>query len=52
MHQLIDSLFIRQFDNEIVREKKDSAVLNIGSRKIAFTTDSYVVKPVFFLGEI
>jgi len=50
MHQLIDSLFIKQFDNEIVREKKDSAVLNIGSRKIAFTTDSYVVKPVFFPG--
>jgi hydrogenase expression/formation protein HypE len=50
MHQLIDSLFIRQFDNDIVREKKDSAALNIGNSRIAFTTDSYVVKPIFFPG--
>ena len=50
MHQLIDSLFIKEFDNEILREKKDSAILKIGNKRIAFTTDSYVVNPIFFPG--
>ncbi|MFA6141880.1 MAG: hydrogenase expression/formation protein HypE [Candidatus Omnitrophota bacterium] len=50
MHKLIDSLFIKEFDNKILNQKKDSAILNIGNKKIAFTTDSYVVKPIFFPG--
>ena len=50
MHKLIDSLLIKEFDNEILRQKKDSAILRIGKARIAFTTDSYVVNPVFFPG--
>ncbi|MCX5686687.1 MAG: hydrogenase expression/formation protein HypE [Candidatus Omnitrophica bacterium] len=50
MHQLIDSLFMKEFDNKILSQKKDSAILSICGKKIAFTTDSYVVKPVFFPG--
>ena len=50
MHELINSLFIKEFDNKTLREKKDSAVLKIGNKKIAFTTDSYVVNPIFFPG--
>jgi hydrogenase expression/formation protein HypE len=50
MHQLIDALFIREFDNETLRQKKDSAIIKLGNKKIAFTTDSYVVKPIFFPG--
>jgi hydrogenase expression/formation protein HypE len=50
MHQLIDSLFMKEFDNKILRRKTDSAVLKIGNKKIAFTTDSYVVNPIFFPG--
>lgn len=50
MHKLIDSLIIKEFDNEILRQKKDSAILKFGNRKIAFTTDSYVVNPIFFPG--
>ncbi len=50
MHRLIDSLIMKEFDNAILRQKKDSAILKIGSRKLAFTTDSYVVNPIFFPG--
>ena len=50
MHKLIDSLFMKELGNEILNEKKDSAILKIGNKKIAFTTDSYVVNPIFFPG--
>lgn len=50
MHQLIDSLIFNELDNAILREKKDSAVFRIGNKKTAFTTDSYVVNPIFFPG--
>ena len=50
MHELIDSLFMKELGNAVLREKKDSAILKIGSRKIAFTTDTYVVDPIFFPG--
>jgi hydrogenase expression/formation protein HypE len=50
MRGLIDSLFMKEFDNKILRGKKDSAIFKLGNRKIAFTTDSYVVNPVFFPG--
>ena len=50
MHDLVDSLFIKEFANNILKEKKDSAIVKIGDKKIAFTTDSYVVNPIFFPG--
>ncbi|MDD5681015.1 MAG: hydrogenase expression/formation protein HypE [Candidatus Omnitrophica bacterium] len=50
MHKLIDSLFIRELGNPILREKKDSAIIRIGNKALAFTTDSYVVNPIFFPG--
>lgn len=50
MHQLIDSLFMKEFGNKILKEKKDSAVIKMGNKELAFTTDSYVVNPIFFPG--
>jgi len=50
MHRMIDSLFMAELGNEILRQKKDSAILKFGSKKLAFTTDSYVVNPIFFPG--
>ena len=50
MHSLISSLMIKEFDNEILRRKTDSAIFKMGAREIAFTTDSYVVKPIIFPG--
>ena len=50
MHQLIEKMFITSFANPALSARHDSAVLNVQSKKIAFTTDSYVVKPLFFPG--
>ncbi|MBN1924390.1 MAG: hydrogenase expression/formation protein HypE [Prolixibacteraceae bacterium] len=47
---LINSVFVKYFDNDILQKKTDSALLNIETKCIAFTTDSYVVDPVFFPG--
>jgi len=49
-HELIGSLFVKYFDNEILQNQTDSAILNVDSNLLAFTTDSYVVDPVFFPG--
>jgi len=50
MHRLIDSLFLREFGGKTLRRKTDSAVFRFGNREMAFTTDSYVVNPIFFPG--
>jgi hydrogenase expression/formation protein HypE len=49
MRQLIDSMFLSTFPppNQV---EHDAAILNLHSPKIAFTTDSYVVNPLFFPG--
>lgn len=49
-HQLISKLFYSQFDNEFLNQLHDSAVFNIEKSRLAFTTDSYVVQPIFFPG--
>ena len=48
--QLMRDLFLPAFDNEILRKLDDQAVLTAGSERIAFTTDSFVVTPLFFPG--
>jgi hydrogenase expression/formation protein HypE len=48
--QLIDEIFLPAFDNEILRRKDDQAMLHIAGTRIAFTTDSFVVTPLFFPG--
>ena len=50
MHDLISEVFIRHFANEILSEQTDSAILSVGSSEIAFTTDSFVIHPLFFPG--
>lgn len=48
---LITSVFARHFSNQILDLMEDAAVLNIaGTERIAFTTDSFVVTPLFFRG--
>ncbi len=49
-HQLISKLFYTQFDNELLNQQHDSAIFNIDKARLAFTTDSYVVQPIFFPG--
>ena len=48
-NELIDKIFARSFSNPILNMMEDSAVVD-GHRKIAITTDSFVVTPLFFNG--
>ncbi len=48
--ELIGSIFAKYFNNDILNRMEDAAVLELESSRIAFTTDSFVVKPVFFKG--
>jgi hydrogenase expression/formation protein HypE len=50
MHQLIGDMFLKHFSNRILDEQTDSAILEVGSSEIAFTTDSFVIDPLFFPG--
>ena len=49
-NQLIRRYILPQFDNPALSELGDSARLDLPSTSICFTTDSYVVKPLFFNG--
>ena len=50
MQQLLETVIHAEFSNPLLDQQHDSAVFNIGSQKVAFTTDSYVVNPLFFAG--
>jgi len=50
MHDLIRDLFLKYLDNPVLRKMGDSAKIGQVKEKIAFTTDSFVVKPLFFPG--
>ena len=48
--QLIERLFLPAFRNPALDALDDQAILEIGGERIAFSTDSYVVTPIFFPG--
>ena len=55
MQQMIEHMFLSAFDNPWLNEREDGARLSIASLsaqgdRLAFTTDSYVIDPVFFPG--
>ena len=50
MQTLIDKMFRPSFTNSLLEQNHDSTIINLEGTKIAFTTDSYVVKPIFFPG--
>lgn len=49
-NKLIHDIFYRQFENEILAGYQDSAIIPMEEGRLAFTTDSFVVKPIFFPG--
>lgn len=49
-NKLIDDLFYRYFNNEFLNQKNDSSVLPTINGKIAMSTDSFVINPIFFNG--
>src|SRR5215203_5064437 len=50
MHDLIEKVFVPAFRNPLMDVRHDGAVFNVGNARLAFTTDSYVVRPLFFPG--
>ena len=50
MSQLIRDVILKHFDNKILGHLEDAAVMPELKGKLAFTTDSYVVDPIFFPG--
>jgi hydrogenase expression/formation protein HypE len=49
-HELVRSVFLPQFKNVLLDSLEDSTVFEIGRHKLAFSTDSYTVDPIFFPG--
>lgn len=49
-HQLIEKMIQPAFANSILGARHDGAVFEIGGARLAFSTDSYVVRPYFFPG--
>jgi hydrogenase expression/formation protein HypE len=50
MHKLIEDFFVPAFENPLLNDRHDGAMFEIADARMAFTTDSYVVKPLFFPG--
>lgn len=50
MHRLIERIFLPAFRDPALEARHDGATLEINGVKLAFTTDSYVVRPLFFPG--
>ncbi len=50
MQQLIETMFLSAFANPLSEERHDGAIIEVGGQRLAFTTDSYVVRPLFFPG--
>jgi len=50
MHRLIGEMFLAAFRSPLLALQHDSTVADLTGKKIAFTTDSYVVHPLFFPG--
>lgn len=50
MARLIERLFLPAFDNAALAERHDGARLELDGAQLAFSTDSYVVSPLFFPG--
>ena len=50
MRGLITKMFTPAFDNTLLDQQHDGATFDIGNVRMAFTTDSFVVDPIFFPG--
>jgi hydrogenase expression/formation protein HypE len=49
-HDLIETVFLRAFDNPLLGQREDQAIFSVEAGRMALTTDSYVVHPLFFPG--
>ncbi len=49
-NDLVEHLFVPAFHNPMLSSLADGAALSVGGQRLAFSTDSYVVRPLFFPG--
>ncbi len=49
-HQLIEKMMLPQFRNDLLEPLHDGAIFSLNGCRLAFSTDSYVVSPIFFPG--
>jgi hydrogenase expression/formation protein HypE len=49
-HTLVEAIFLEAFRNPLLEVLEDQAVFTLQGTRLAFTTDSYVVSPLFFPG--
>lgn len=49
-NRLIQEVFAPHFHNEVLAAYQDAAIVTTDANRLAFTTDSFVVKPIFFPG--
>jgi len=48
--QIIQKMIVPQFKNELLEPLHDGAVFTLNGTRLAFSTDSYVINPIFFPG--
>ena len=48
-NNLIKDVILKYINNKWLNKLNDSALIETNSNKICFTTDSYVINPIFFL---
>lgn len=49
-HKLVADILVPAFDNPVLSRMDDGAVIDMPGNRLAFSTDSYVVDPIFFPG--
>ena len=49
-HTLVEAIFLEAFRNPLLEPLEDQAVFTVDGARLAFTTDSFVVSPLFFPG--
>ncbi len=50
MTELVESLFVAAFDNELLRQGNDQAMFEVTEGRMVMTTDGFVISPLFFPG--
>lgn len=50
MAQLIEELFVKHFDNDLLRQANDQVVFDVPAGRMVMSTDGHVISPLFFPG--
>jgi hydrogenase expression/formation protein HypE len=50
MAQLIEELFVKHFDNDLLRQANDQAAFNVPAGRMVMSVDGHVISPLFFPG--